>query len=157
MTPAMSGLAYGALAIGLCVGAPIWGRWFEKMQDARSARWLEVICAVCALLVTLQALAREPWLIAVFRFAWGFGLGGLLPVFYALISRGAGARQGAALAAGNAAAKAGALVGTAAGAFVMGLVPARDLFWPVVAAYVIAALGLAMLRPRPPVLSSMME
>lgn len=146
VTPVVSGFAYGALPLGVCIAAPLWGRWFERQDVVQVLRRIEAICWACAALVALQAFMTSPTLFIAVRFAWGIGLGALLPVFYALLSRQAGTRQGAVLGAGNGAAKAGALVGTAAGGLLIGMLPVQHLFWPVAAVYVIAALGLALLR-----------
>lgn len=145
---AWTGLCYGATALGLCVAAPLWGRWFERLDRADALQRIEWICWGCAALLALQAASRELPVFLATRLLWGVALGALLPVFHALLSREADARsQGRVLGAGNGAAKAGALLGTAAGGVALGVLPIQQIFWPVAALYAAAALGLRLARP----------
>lgn len=148
-SPALSGLCYGATAMGLCLAAPLWGRWFERLGRQQVLRRVEWICWACAGIVAVQAASRDPSVFVVMRLLWGVCLGALLPVFYALLSRDAGeSRQGLVLGAGNSAAKAGALVGTAAGSLALGLLPIHHLFWPVAAVYAVAAIGMRFIQAK---------
>lgn len=146
-SPALSGLCYGATAVGLCLAAPLWGRWFERFSREQVLRRVEWISWACAAIVAAQAASRDPAVFVATRLLWGVCLGALLPVFYALLSREAGdSRQGVVLGAGNSAAKAGALVGTAAGGLALGLLPIQHLFWPVAGVYAVAAIGIRLLQ-----------
>jgi len=81
------------------------------------------------------------------RLAWGIAMAALLPVFYSLLSRAADdGQQGRVLGAGNSAAKAGALLGAAAGGLAMAWLPLEHIFWSVAALYAIAALGMRAWR-----------
>ena len=51
-------------------------------------------------------------------------------------------QQGRVLGAGNSAAKAGALLGAAAGGLALAWLPLEHIFWSVAALYVVAALGM---------------
>lgn len=145
----MTGLCYGASALGLCLAAPFWGRRFERQPRAQVLRQVEAVSWACAATVALQAVSVNLMLFVLARVAWGVCLGALLPVFYGLLSREAGAgQQGRVLGAGNSAAKAGALIGAGAGGLALALVPLPYLFWPVAAVYVLAAAGLRVLRSR---------
>jgi MFS family permease len=145
----MTGLCYGASALGLCVAAPFWGRRFEQQPRAVVLRQVEAVSWACAATVAVQALSADLTLFVLARVAWGVCLGALLPVFYGLLSSDAGAgQQGRVLGAGNSAAKAGALIGAGAGGIALALVPVQYLFWPVVAVYVLAAAGLRIIRIR---------
>jgi MFS family permease len=147
-SPALSGLCYGAAALGLCVAAPLWGKWFESKSREEVLRRVEWICWACAAIVAIQAISRDPAVFVATRLLWGICLGALLPVFYALLSRDAGERnQGAVLGAGNSAAKAGALLGTVMGGLMLGWLPIEHIFWPVAAIYAIAAIGLRLIQP----------
>jgi predicted MFS family arabinose efflux permease len=55
-------------------------------------------------------------------------------------------QQGRALGAGNGAAKAGALLGAAAGGLALALVPLQHIFWSVAALYALAACGLRLIK-----------
>ncbi|QTD46726.1 MFS transporter [Ottowia testudinis] len=148
---AYTGLCYGATALGLCVAAPMWGRWFEAMDQAAVMRRVEWIALACAATVAMQAWFVDLRIFLLARLLWGVCLGALLPVFYALLSLQASARQqGAVLGWGNSAAKAGALLGTASGALTMAWLPLKHVFWPACAIYAVAALGLRMLRLKTP-------
>lgn len=145
----MTGLCYGATALGLCLAAPWWAKKFADLdRDAILARVI-MICGVCAALTALQALSVNLPLFLITRLAWGVCLAALLPVFYGLISREVPhAIQGLALGTGNSAAKAGALIGTGAGALTLGLLPLRYAFWGVSLMYVLSALCMYYLRKR---------
>ncbi len=145
----LTGLCYGATALGLCIAASFWGRRFDKQSPAAVLRQVEWICWVCAAIVAMQASSDDIILFMVSRVLWGIFLAALLPVFYGLLSRQVGAQdQGRALGAGNSAAKAGALLGTGAGGLVLALLPIQYAFWPVVAIYAIAAIGLRLVRQK---------
>ena len=145
-----TGLCYGATALGLCLAAPYWGRRFQHCSRQQVLRQVEWICWACVAVVGVQALARELPLVLAARLAWGVCLAALLPVFYALLSREAGAaEQGRVLGAGNSAAKAGALLGAGAGGLALAWVPVQHLFWPVAAVYVAAAVGMRLIRSGP--------
>lgn len=146
-SPSLAGLCYGATALGLCVAAPLWGKWFESKSRDAVLRRVEWICWACAAIVAIQAISRDPVVFVATRVIWGVCLGALLPVFYALLSREAGERsQGLVLGAGNSAAKAGALLGTVAGGIMLGSLPIEHIFWPVAAIYVITAVGLRLVQ-----------
>lgn len=146
----LTGLCYGAAAVGLCIAAPLWGKRFDSLPRQRVMLEVEAVSWVCAGMVALQACSTGPALFIGARVGWGVCLAALLPVFYSLLSRESGsADQGRVLAAGNSAAKAGALLGFGAGAAAMALLPVAWLFWPVAATYVVAAIGLRVIRHRP--------
>lgn len=143
----ITGLCYGATALGILVAAPYWGKRFEARPDRHVLANAEAVTWACAIIVMMQALSSDLKLFLAMRFLWGICLGALLPVFYALLSRQAPAdQQGRALGWGNSAAKAGALAGFAIGSAALAWLPPANLFWPVVATYVIAAIGLRFLR-----------
>jgi MFS transporter, DHA1 family, staphyloferrin B biosynthesis exporter len=145
----VTGLCYGATALGLCVAAPLWGKHFDTRSSTTVLRQVEWICWACAAIVAVQASSQNIILFIVTRVVWGICLAALLPVFYALLSRQAGTQdQGRALGAGNSAAKAGALIGAGAGGLVLAWIPIQYAFWPVVAIYAIAAIGLRLIRQK---------
>jgi MFS transporter, DHA1 family, staphyloferrin B biosynthesis exporter len=145
----LSGLCYGAPALGLCIAAPWWARRFEARSSVRVLADIGFVSWACAALLALAASNHTLGVFIATRVAWGVCLGALLPVFYTLLSRQApGAEQGRVLGLGNSAAKAGGLIGLAAGSAALAWLPAAYLFWPVAALYAIAALGINLLRRR---------
>lgn len=150
-TPAwVTGLCYGAPALGLCIAAPFWGKRFDNQPRAMVLSQVEWICWACAAIVAVQAISHELTLFVLARLLWGVCLAALLPVFYGLLSRAADAQhQGRVLGAGNSAAKAGALLGAGAGGLTLAWIPIQYAFWPVVAIYALAAIGLRVIRKRP--------
>jgi MFS family permease len=145
----MIGLCYGATALGLCIAAPLWGKRFEKQPRDLVLRQVEWICLACAVVVAIQGSSHALAAVILARIVWGVCLAALLPVLYGLLSRDASAHdQGRVLGAGNSAAKAGALAGTAGGALALAWLPLQYAFWPVAAVYVITAIGLRVIRKR---------
>lgn len=143
----LTGLAYGSIALGLCIAAPFWGRRFEHQPRDAVLRQVEWICLACAAVVAVQGSVHQIALVIFTRVLWGICLAALLPVFYGLLSRQAEThRQGAVLGAGNSAAKAGALVGVAGGALALAYLPLHYAFWPVVAIYLVSAIALRLIR-----------
>ncbi|AXI04134.1 MFS transporter [Aquirhabdus parva] len=148
------GLCYGAVAVGLCVAAPIWGKRFAHQSQSQVLQQVEWITWVCVLVVMAQAMSSNIVIFIVARVVWGICLGALLPVFYSLLSKAAADhQQGHVLGLGNSAAKAGALIGIGVGAVTMIWLPVAYLFWPVVVTYGVAALGIRLLRLKPQVFS----
>jgi MFS family permease len=145
--PWLTGLCYGATAAGLCLCAPLWARAFKDQAQDWVLRRLEWICWASVAIVAVQAVARSVALVLLARLAWGVALAALLPVFYGLLSAAVDdSQQGRALGAGNSAAKAGALLGAAAGGLAMALVPLQHILWSVAALYALAACGLRLLK-----------
>nr|WP_315463515.1 MFS transporter [uncultured Rhodoferax sp.] len=143
----LTGLCYGATAVGLCIGAPLWAKRFARQAPGEVLRQLEWICWGCAVVVALQASSHDFTLVVLSRVVWGVGLGALLPVFYSLLSQQVSTdQQGWVLGMGNSAAKAGALLGAAAGGAVLAWMPLSAAFWPVVAMYGVAAVGVRAIR-----------
>ena len=155
MSSRVTGLCYAGTALGLCVAAPFWARRFARMPRARALAQVEGILWACVAIVALQALATDVVLFVLARVLWGVCLAALLPVFYGLLSRDAADdAQGRVLGAGNAAAKAGALVGAGAGGLALAWVPLPAMFWTVALLYAIAALGMRAIRARATVFQS---
>ena len=147
--PWLTGLCYGATAVGLCLFAPFWAKHFKDRPRAWVLQRIEWICWACAGIVALQAMGRSIVLVLAARLAWGIAMAALLPVFYALLSQEVDDRQqGRVLGAGNSAAKAGALLGAGAGGLAMAWLPLEHIFWSVAALYMVAALGLRAWRGR---------
>jgi len=147
--PWLTGLCYGATAVGLCLFAPFWAKRFKDRSRAWVLQRIEWICWACVGIVALQAMGRSITLVLAARLAWGIAMAALLPVFYALLSQEVDdAQQGRVLGAGNSAAKAGALLGAGAGGLAMAWLPLEQVFWSVAALYVVAALGLRTWRGR---------
>lgn len=142
----MVGLSYGMTALGLCLSASVWARRFAKSTDVKIRRDIERVLWACVLISILQAMSTQLLWFQLIRLCWGICLGALLPVFYLLLSRTAGSAQGYMLGLGNSAAKAGALIGTGIGAAAMLWLPVSWLFWVVVGMYVLAAVGMRLLR-----------
>lgn len=143
----LSGLCYGATALGLFIAAPLWARRFDRSSDARTLADIELVSWACVAVLALQAAGGGIALFMVARLLWGVCLGALLPVFYMLLSRHAEpAQQGRVLGLGNSAAKAGGLLGIAAGSLALAWLRPALLFWPVAAIYALAAIGLRLLR-----------
>ena len=149
-TPAwVTGLCYGATALGLCLAAPLWARRFSQREEGAVLREVELVCWASVAVVALQALSVNVPVFVISRVLWGVCLAALLPVFYGLLStRTDAACQGQVLGAGNSAAKAGALIGIGIGALALAQLPMRYLFWPLVASYMITAITLRVLRRR---------
>jgi MFS family permease len=143
----VTGLCYAGTALGLCAAAPFWARRFARLPHARVLAQVEWICWACVAIVAVQALATNVVLFVAARVLWGVCLAALLPVFYGLLSReAADDEQGRVLGAGNAAAKAGALVGAGAGGLALAWVPLAAMFWTVALLYALAAVGLRVIR-----------
>lgn len=149
-TPAwMTGLCYGATALGLCIAAPLWARRFAQRDEDAVLREVEWVCWASVAVVAVQALSVNVPVFVLTRILWGVCLAALLPVFYSLLSgRADTAYQGQVLGAGNSAAKAGALLGIGIGALALGQLPMRYVFWPLAVSYMITALTLRFLRRR---------
>ncbi|MTW11686.1 MFS transporter [Pseudoduganella eburnea] len=145
--PWLTGLCYGATAAGLCLFAPFWAKQFRDKPRAWVLQRIEWICWACAGIVALQAIGRSIALVLAVRLAWGIAMAALLPVFYGLLSQETcDAQQGRVLGAGNSAAKAGALLGAAAGGLAMAWLPLEHIFWSVATLYMVAALGMRVWR-----------
>lgn len=143
----VTGLCYGVTALGLTLSAPFWARYFDKQSDARALGTVERITLLCAVTVGLQALATNITAFIAVRFLWGIWLGGLLPVFYALLSRASSdSIQGYIMGLGNSAAKAGALLGLGCGTAAIAWCGLTAGFWFVAVMYLFAALGIRVLR-----------
>lgn len=143
----VTGLCYGATGLGLCIAAPFWGKRFESQPGATVLRQVEWICWASVAIVALQAISQNLLIFLIARVLWGVCLAALLPVFYGLLSRETDVRdQGRVLGAGNSAAKAGALLGVGIGGLTLAWIPIQYAFWPVVAVYVLAAIGLRVIR-----------
>jgi MFS family permease len=143
----VTGLCYAGTALGLCAAAPFWARRFARLPHARVLAQVEWICWACVAIVAVQALATNVVLFVAARVLWGVCLAALLPVFYGLLSReAADDEQGRVLGAGNAAAKAGALLGAGAGGLALAWVPLAAMFWTVALLYALAAVGLRVIR-----------
>ncbi|WP_410209919.1 MFS transporter [Aquirhabdus sp.] len=148
------GWCYGAIAVGLCVAAPIWGKRFAQQSQIHVLQQVEWVTWVCMFAVVAQAISSNIAVFIAARVVWGVCLGALLPVFYSLLSKvAADHQQGHVLGLGNSAAKAGALIGIGIGAVAMMWLPVAYLFWPVVVTYGVAALGIRLLRLKPEVFS----
>ena len=149
-TPAwITGLCYGATALGLCVAAPLWARRFSQREEAEVLREVELVCWASVAVVAVQAISVNVPVFVISRILWGVCLAALLPVFYGLLSgRTDAAHQGQVLGAANSAAKAGALLGIGIGALALGQLPLRYVFWPLAASYMITAITLRFLRRR---------
>jgi predicted MFS family arabinose efflux permease len=149
-TPAwITGLCYGATALGLCIAAPLWARRFAQREEGIVLREVELVCWASVAVVAVQALSINVSVFVITRILWGVCLAALLPVFYGLLSgRTDTAHQGQVLGAGNSAAKAGALLGIGIGALALAQLPLRHVFWPLVASYMITAVTLRFLRRR---------
>lgn len=146
----VTGLCYGATALGLCIAAPLWARRFARREESQVLREVELVCWASVAIVAVQASSLSVPVFVASRILWGVCLGALLPVFYGLLSaRADTACQGQLLGAGNSAAKAGALLGIGIGALALGQLPMRYVFWPLVASYLITAVTLRWLRRRP--------
>ncbi|HZW11826.1 MAG TPA: MFS transporter [Noviherbaspirillum sp.] len=145
----LTGLCYGATALGICVAAPFWGKRFSDKPKAAILKRIEWICWTSAAVVALQAVSRDVATILLMRLLWGICLAALLPVFYGLLSREADEQsQGRVLGLGNSAAKAGALLGAAAGGLTLAWLPVQHAFWPVAALYAVSALGVRALKEK---------
>lgn len=143
----ITGLCYGATAVGLGIAAPFWGSRFDNLPRARVLIQVEWICWACALIVAVLAVSRDISVVLIARLFWGIGLAALLPVFYGLLSREADEdNQGQILGAGNGAAKAGALLGASAGSLALAWVPINYIFLPVAALYTLAAITMRIIR-----------
>lgn len=143
----LTGLCYGATALGLCVAAPLWARRFARREEAQVLRDVERVCWASVGIVAVQAASTSITAFVLTRVLWGVALAALLPVFYGLLSaRADGASQGQAMGAGNSAAKAGALVGIGIGALALAYLPLRHVFWPLAASYLVAAIAIRRLR-----------
>jgi MFS family permease len=146
----LTGLCYGATAIGLCIAAPYWGKRFDAMPYAAVLREAERICWLNVAVVALQAVSRDPALFVLARLLWGVCLAALLPVFYGLLSRNAAQWQlGRVLGAGHSASKAGALAGAGIGGMALAWMPLEHLFWMVAASYAITAAAIRVIRHTP--------
>ena len=147
--PWLTGLCYGATALGLCLFAPFWAKQFKDKPREWVVQRIEWICWACAAIVAVQAAGRSIALVLAARLAWGIAMAALLPVFYALLSQEVcDAQQGRILGAGNSAAKAGALLGAAAGGLAVAWLPLEHIFWSVAALYMLAAIGMRAWRGR---------
>ena len=147
----ITGLCYGATALGLCVAAPWWARRFAGRGDGVVMRDVELVCWASVAIVAVQATSTSVPVFVLARVLWGVCLGALLPVFYGLMSNRAGeAAQGTVMGAGNSAAKAGALAGIGIGALALAQLPLRHVFWPLAAAYALTAVAVHVLRRRLP-------
>lgn len=144
--PWLTGVIYGAPAVGLMLGASFFGRYFSRQPSTLVLQRLAWACWICVLLSVVQAMSRDPWSFLVARLLWGIALAALLPILFGLLSRHAGTRQGFALALGNSTAKAGGLAGMLLGGATIAWMPIAYSLWPMAAAYAVAACCLHALK-----------
>lgn len=143
LSPLTTGLCYAASALTLMLSAPAWGRHFDNLDEPAAHRHLTLLTGLAGLTMLAQALAVGVISLLAARLLWGVTLGALLPVLHTLLLRRVDpAQHGRRLGQSTAAAKAGALLGTALGAFSLTLGPATG-FWLTATLYLGAALLLA--------------
>jgi MFS transporter, DHA1 family, staphyloferrin B biosynthesis exporter len=146
-SPWLTGLCYGATALGLCLAASYWARRFARISRQQIMREIEYCCWICALLLGVQATSDNLWVFVLSRVIWGVFLAALLPVFYTLLSQDtSSSQQGWVLGLGNSAAKAGALLGMLIGSVGLAYLPIENLFWPVSGVYMVSALVIRFQR-----------
>jgi len=142
----MIGLAYGLLACGFVVAAPLWARLFENRAPSYVLGGNLLISAACALVTHVAGSTDSVTAFAVLYFVWGALLGGTTPVLLALISAtAANDRQGSVLGLAQASQQAASASGIIAGVAVtqlFGLEAAFPLVATLYALSFLSALGI---------------
>jgi MFS family permease len=142
----VAGLAYGLLACGFVVAAPLWARHFEDRTPSRVLGGSVLISAACVLVTSLAGSTGSVAAFAVLYFIWGALLGGTTPVLLALISATvANDRQGSVLGLAQACQQAASASGIIAGVVVtqrFGLEAAFPLVATLYAVSFLSALGI---------------
>jgi putative MFS transporter len=77
------GLVASANLIGMALGAVVWGTIADRLGRKRA---FGVTLLIFSLFSVLAAVSPTFWVFLLLRFAAGFGLGGCIPVDYALVS-----------------------------------------------------------------------
>ncbi|MFD9895734.1 MFS transporter [Amycolatopsis sp. NPDC059027] len=83
LSPGARGLVASANLIGMAVGSVAWGTIADRMGRKRA---FAITLLIFSVFSVLGAAAPSFWIFLVLRFAAGFGLGGCIPVDYALVS-----------------------------------------------------------------------
>jgi MFS family permease len=142
----VAGLAYGLLACGFVVAAPLWARHFEDRTPSHVLGGSVLISAACVLVTSLAGSTGSVAVFALLYFIWGALLGGTTPVLLALISATvANERQGSVLGLAQACQQAASATGIIAGVVAtqrFGLEAAFPLVATLYAVSFLSALGI---------------
>lgn len=79
----IAGLLYGIMGVFTMIGSPFWGKFNENHRVNKS---LAIAAYIAGLSYCLHFLIYNPFLLGFVRAILGIALGGLLPVFYTLVS-----------------------------------------------------------------------
>lgn len=82
-----TGIAYGALALGFIISAPLWARIFENDSLRGTLAKLLLIVLGCGVVVIFAAITRNVDVFIGLYVVWGILLGGTQPIVVATISR----------------------------------------------------------------------
>jgi len=145
-----AGVLFSVTGITAILGAPVWGKAFDRSGEARM---LVIVLLGACFAYALQAGVHSPYALLVFRALLGFFVAGVLPPLYAIVARLAPPeRLGAIMGLTSSAIMVGNLIGPIAGGLAAAAVGIRPVFGAAAAILAMCALGargLAGLRQEP--------
>ena len=141
------GLAYGLLAFGFVVAAPLWARFFEGKAAGRSLLVVAVVAAGCATVALLLMYMRDIRGFVALHFVWGAMLGATTPVMTTIISRSVPEQaQGHVLGLVQGVSQFSAMVGIALGGILTHVFGLSSLYFWVGLGYGLAVLAILFTR-----------
>lgn len=141
----VTGVLFSVTGIASILGATLWGRASDRIGEGRVL--MLVLWGACVA-YALQAVARSPVTLFVFRAILGLFVGGLMPPLYAIVARLAPPeRLGGIMGVTSSAITIGNLLGPLLGGVLSAEIGIRPVFIIAAATLAIAALGTRGLAP----------
>ncbi|WP_131669873.1 MFS transporter [Psychrobacter pygoscelis] len=142
----MTGTAYGLMALGFIIAAPIWA---EKLKNSKPKTILKAVGFVaisCSLLTMMAGHTSSLILFCLLYLFWGMALGGTTPILNALASQYVNNnKQGLVLGKAQSIQQIASVLGIGVGAFTSQIFGLKIIFPMVSAIYFLVALSLLIL------------
>nr|WP_130304592.1 MFS transporter [Advenella incenata] len=136
-----TGIAYGALALGFIISAPLWARIFENESLRGTLVKLLFIVFGCGLVVIVAAVTRNVDVFIGLYVVWGILLGGTQPIVVATISRIANrTNQGVVLGVSQSVSQFSSISGIALGAMFGQMYGLEKTYFFVFSAYLLTSI-----------------
>jgi DHA1 family multidrug resistance protein-like MFS transporter len=143
----VAGALFSVTGIASIAGAALWGRASDRVGEGRVLAF--VLWGACAA-YAVQASARSPVTLFVYRAALGLFIGGLMPPLYAVVARLTPPdRLGGMMGVTSSAITLGNLVGPLLGGMLAAVAGIRPVFAVAAAMLAVSALGTRGLVPPP--------